>query len=353
MARALPIAPFAIAVLLLAAGAAVLERSSRINSTSPGGRYADPLAPATQEERSAADRPEPGVDEAYDWIPGSREAWSYRVFLARLGDLSSGSRLTMRVIGEAKYGRDAYPVVAATVKETSGGLPRVRVLLTSGVHGNERAGPEALMRFAELLSRSPNLYREVAFDIMPVVNPWGWVRGSRLNGAGKDINRDFASSNTQEADLVRTFVGTRISENGPYHIALDLHESSKAGYFVYQYTGARTGLGPAFARVVELAGRPLEKDYREGSFPVRRGVLSIPAISLPYVRALGRLSLEQYLRLSGTRHAYTLESPLSDVLGDRVRIHGEGLRAMLNAYLRQRGLAVEGRISSVSQPQAR
>jgi hypothetical protein len=190
----------------------------------------------------------------------------------------------------------------------------------------------------------------VAFDIIAVVNPWGWVRDSRLNGAGKDINRDFASPNTQEAALARAFVASRVKENGSYHVALDLHESSKSGYFVYQYTGARAGLGPAFARVVELAGKPLEKDYREGSFPVRRGVLSIPAITLPYVSMLGRLSLEQHLRLSGTRHAYTLESPLSDSYGDRVRIHGEGIRAMLNAYLRMRGLAVEGRISAGAVP---
>jgi len=59
---------------------------------------------------------------------------------------------------------------------------------------------------------------------------------------------------------------------------------------------------------------------------------------------LKRLSLEQHLRLSGTRHSYTLESPLSDAYADRVRIHYEGTRAMLALYARQRGGSVEAGI---------
>ncbi len=34
-----------------------------------------------------------------------------------------------------------------------------------------------------------------------------------------------------------------------------------------------------------------------------------------------QLSLEHYARLHGTRHAYTVESPVDDGIADRVRIH--------------------------------
>lgn len=47
----------------------------------------------------------------------------------------------------------------------------------------------------------------------------------------------------------------------------------------------------------------------------------MPAPSLAWVALAGRLSLEQYARLHGTRHAYTVETPLSDDEEARIAVH--------------------------------
>ena len=66
---------------------------------------------------------------------------------------------------------------------------RLRVLLTGGVHGDEPAGVEAVLGFVEE-DMSPWL-EQVEFTVVPWVNPVGYVRDTRDNGDGADINRSF------------------------------------------------------------------------------------------------------------------------------------------------------------------
>jgi len=112
-----------------------------------------------------------------------------------------------------------------------------------------------------------------------------------------------------------------MDRDGGYDLVLDLHESRKTGYFIYQYLPAAEGFGAAYARLLGRMGRPRENGYREGAFAARDGILSIPAAALPWVALGGRLSLEQYARLHGTRHPYTVETPLRDDLEQRVAVH--------------------------------
>jgi predicted deacylase len=144
-----------------------------------------------------------------------------------------------RVIGEVSYRGASYPIRLLHFSSLQGDRRSLRVFLASGVHGTESAGVEALLRLCEELARGPRLYPEVTLDIVPVVNPWGWVHGYRYDGEGEDVNRDFSSRRTQEARILRSF----IDRSGPYDLVLDLHESKKSGYFIYQYLSAAQGLG--------------------------------------------------------------------------------------------------------------
>ena len=112
-----------------------------------------------------------------------------------------------------------------------------------------------------------------------------------------------------------------MDHGGPYDLVLDLHESKKPGYFIYQYLSAAEGFGGAYVRLLGRLGRPRENTYREAMFAARDGILSIPAAALPWVALGGRLSLEQYARLHGTRHAYTVETALRDDFERRVTVH--------------------------------
>ena len=107
-----------------------------------------------------------------------------------------------RVEALGKQGRDVETIGLV------GGLPvfciragrprRLRVLLTGGVHGDEPAGVEAVLRFFE--EDAEPWLAQVEFTALPCVNPVGYVRGTRGNGAGADINRSFESGGVPELE---------------------------------------------------------------------------------------------------------------------------------------------------------
>ena len=55
----------------------------------------------------------------------------------------------------------------------------------------------------------PSVYPDVSFDIVPLLNPWGWSRDVRYDRDGRDVNRDFATFATQEARVFRDLVAGR------------------------------------------------------------------------------------------------------------------------------------------------
>lgn len=135
-----------------------------------------------------------------------------------------------------------------------------KVLITSGVHGNERATPMAVFEFVNNLFSNP-YYQELRnlFDwyFIPMVNPWGFShtallngnvtdgfglplsnytiventseyhQGIRYNSTGADPNRDFNTqaeqSATREAQLVRDAVSQILGANEEFAFTLDCH----------------------------------------------------------------------------------------------------------------------------------
>jgi hypothetical protein len=252
--------------------------------------------------------------------------------------LASPRRLSKSVLGTVGYRGKAYPV--HWLSFAARGPDRPHVLLVGSIHGTEPAGGRALLELAGEMARDPSLLADVEVDIVPIANPWGWVYGYRYTGNGEDINRDFASSRTQEAVLLRRL----LRERGPYDLVMDLHESKKAGYFVYEYLPPDEGFGSTFAGLVEAGGERLEDRYREWFWRAEDGVLRVPTPALWWVAMARQLSLEQYARLHGTRHAYTVETPVDDELVDRVRMH----RRVVTAFVRRVAAA-----TGASEPAAR
>jgi hypothetical protein len=275
--------------------------------------------------------------EASAWPGDGFTFWperNWRQVERRIRSLPTPPRLDSSVIGEVSYRGSSYPIHLLRFPSLRGGRHGLRVFLASGVHGTESAGVEALLQLSEEMAHNPELFPEVALDIVPVVNPWGWIHGYRYDGEGEDVNRDFASRRTQEARIVRSF----IDRSGPYDLVLDLHESKKYGYFIYQYLPASEGLGGDYVRLLGRMGKPRENAYREGIYAVVNGILSTPVSALPWIAIGGRLSLEQYTRLHGTRHSYTVETPLRDDFDQRVAVHRETVRLFMDR-LRLRGEA--------------
>jgi hypothetical protein len=308
--------------------------ASRARSRPPAGRLGAPLVAAfavaafvaanAAAVAIIASRSHP---RATNWPGPSFVFWPERRWSeveTAIRSLPDAERLTVSTLGTIAYRHTSYPVYLLSFAPRGRDGPRV--LLVGAIHGTEPAGGRALLELAGEMARDPSLLEEAWVDIVPIANPWGWVYGYRYTGNGEDINRDFASSRTRESVLLRGLM----RERGPYDLVMDLHESKKAGYFVYQYLPPSEGLGASFADLVHAAGGRLEDRYREWLWRAEDGVLRMPTAALWWVALARQLSLEHYARLHGTRHAYTVESPVDDDLADRIRIHQLAVAAFVH-----------------------
>lgn len=78
---------------------------------------------------------------------------------------------------------------------------RLKVFLTSGIHGSERNAIVTIYAFMHLLLQGygdiPQAFRNLDFYIMPLCNPYGIENNSSYNGNDININRDFPVRNWQ------------------------------------------------------------------------------------------------------------------------------------------------------------
>lgn len=122
-----------------------------------------------------------------------------------------------RELGILSYGSRSYPLYAF-LSNRKEGLPHIYI--QGGLHGNEPAPIHALLEVLENheLSKYP-----FSFCTLPLLNPYGFVHNTRLNGEGLDPNRSFSreDTHTQESSLLMNFLEKRPLS---YLAAFDLHE---------------------------------------------------------------------------------------------------------------------------------
>ncbi len=105
--------------------------------------------------------------------------------------------------------------------------PAPRVYLSAGIHGDEPAGPLALM----------DLLRERFFDdrftwtLCPLLNPAAWDAGTRENPGGIDLNRDYRQPRSREVRAHRDWLEAQPAND----LYLSLHEDWEAnGFYLYE-----------------------------------------------------------------------------------------------------------------------
>jgi hypothetical protein len=153
--------------------------------------------------------------------------------LQSIQDRSIGGRMSLEVIGQSALGRDMYLVTInalGTPDQQDGssrlsqilrraksdperaqsllerGDAKVPIYIQSGIHGNEYEGVDAAMRIIERLATTPYGndpdvdavldHAVVTFNV--VQNPDGRIAGTRFNGNGFDLNRDFVTQSQSE-----------------------------------------------------------------------------------------------------------------------------------------------------------
>ena len=239
----------------------------------------------------------------------SRRHWSYRV--DRLGD--------------------GMPLWR--VRVPARGRELARVCIAAGIHGDEPAGMEAALRLLESGMVPPG----VALEVFPCMNPEGLARGSREDGAGRDLNRCFrfgaAALPAPAADFERAVGGQRV------RLFIDLHEDDRLrGAYVLEAEGER--LGRAIASALAQAGLPLAQagELRRalladrevidaGRLALGEGWCSVPLAAV--AREGGPQAI--WMRARCADAAVTLETPRLADLELRVRAHLAGLGAAFQA----------------------
>ena len=105
-----------------------------------------------------------------------------------------------------------YPIYAYSWKSTAGNLknsfsfkPKT-LLLTSGVHGDEKGAVYSMYIFAKLLTNNMNnsiireIYSNFDITIVPLVNPYGVTMNTQNNKRNVNINRNFSYNWDSQTD---------------------------------------------------------------------------------------------------------------------------------------------------------
>lgn len=139
-------------------------------------------------------------------------------FLPAFGRAADAAGFSRRVLAETPAG----PLLAW---ERRAGGPRV--YLSSGIHGDEPAGPLAMLRLME----EGFFAAGVDWALCPALNPTGLAAGSRENSAGIDLNRDYWLRSTEEVAAHAAWL-----EAGRVPgLFLSLHEDWEAnGFYFYE-----------------------------------------------------------------------------------------------------------------------
>lgn len=223
-------------------------------------------------------------------------------------DVSERARMT--------YRGDSRPILEVRSKNLQAATKRLLVL--SGVHGNEQAGilavPELLERFAS------SSLSGVGLSVLTPVNPIGAAERSRFNADGYDINRDFVRFFTQEARVVRdTFDAVRPD------FVISLHEGPQDAAFMFANEHVRPEVAARLLSALEAKGTTLAtQDYfgstlrpkgLSPSSPATRALLAL------WAGTLGMMASNAYAGRRGVPELTLESSWKSTDRAARVRAH--------------------------------
>ena len=228
----------------------------------------------------------------------------YRYLIARWRSVARTAGLRLRTLA-SDDGFDLFYI------ETPPLAGRAGLYLSAGIHGDEPAAPEALVRWAEKnsarLARMPLL-------IFPCINPWGLRNNTRTDSRGRDLNRMFHDDRHPVVAAVR-----RVTRPHRFQIAIPMHEDYDAqGVYIYEVQRGRHGFGEALldrAKKILPADprRKIDTSTAKGGL-IRRRISPKKFVTIGYPEAI-------WLHLFHSENTFTFETPSEAALELRVRAH--------------------------------
>jgi hypothetical protein len=185
--------------------------------------------------------------------------------------------------------------------------PASRIYISTGIHGDEPAGPLAALRLLQENNWPPGA--EIFF--LPCLNPVGFTLNKRENADGIDLNRDYRKPQAAET---RAHIAW-LERQPKFDLYLCLHEDWEShGFYLYEQNPDSK---PSLAeKIIEAVKKVCPIDLSENieGRPAKNGIVR-PNIS-PQERPDWPEAF--YLITQKSRQGYTLEAPSDFPLPVRV-----------------------------------
>jgi protein MpaA len=239
----------------------------------------------------------------------------YDDIVRRIEDLQ-GDFMHSRVITKV----EGYPVYNITLSRDSG-LPTV--LLMGGVHGDEPAGVEAVLK---LLQRDLDHWLETfCFEVIPCFNPHGYVHDNRHNGQDLDLNWAYECDGIPEIRALRDLI-----EGRRFEFVMDFHEDWESpGFYLYELCRGTMSVGPEVVRRVASIC-PLNTAALIEGQRAENGLVYPDLEKERKLRGTGTpLALYDFY----SDHLLTSESPTGLALETRVQTHVITMETVMERYL--------------------
>ncbi len=186
------------------------------------------------------------------------------------------------------------------------------VYISSGIHGDEPAGPVSINKLLEK-NQWPS---DVNIYLLPCLNPTGCKLHTRENEDGVDLNRDYLNPTSKEVKAHTNWLEKQVD----FDMSICVHEDWEAeGFYIY---GSNKIIARKIIKEVEKVF-PIEQNSADERL-VKKGV-----VSASYKHKLPFWPEAFYLHIKKKSMNFTLETSSDYMLEDRVKAHMKAIETAL------------------------
>jgi protein MpaA len=236
----------------------------------------------------------------------------YNTCISKKLNAIASSQSKLDIIGRVNN----YPFYRVFLSDRS--ESKETVLISAGMHGDEPAGPAAIIHFLE--RNNSHLFEHFNFLLLPCINSAGFEHNKRENPDGIDINRSFERDDIAEVNIVKEALhGLRFA------FTIDFHEDWEAtGFYLYENKRDKEWQGPAIINAVKEMGN-IDISSAESDIPLYEGGSQVDP-------AWGKKGFTPYLYHCHTDHVIITETPTAWDIEQRANAHLVALDTLLDLY---------------------
>jgi hypothetical protein len=224
--------------------------------------------------------------------------------------------LDFGIFGEAS----GYPLMVVESKREQHALDAPSLYISTGIHGDEPAGVEALIEWATQFLPTLAGWN---LQLFPCLNPWGLERNIRCDAEGRDLNRCF---NSRKVPQIRAQLA--LMKGKRYDVGVMLHEDYDArGFYIYEASLPRPFWGEILREGLSSSMSPDPRGRIEGR-AARKGLIR-RRIDQQLLKQLKGHPEALHLYFHHAERTFTFETPSEESLTHRVEIHKKFLEFVL------------------------